>query len=164
MTESYSRRINEMTVISAAAFAGANLFIGLSIGAIWLSMEPLDFMNGFWDQFLRFTYTIMPLFILTLIGLVLSARLDWGERPARQLWLIALGLYALTSAITVFYHLPLNFALRAAEFSAKEAAAARAGWLLWNIPRVILAFGIPIVALRAIVGRSTKGSGPDPTG
>ncbi|MEM6635752.1 MAG: DUF1772 domain-containing protein [Pseudomonadota bacterium] len=143
-----------LTVISAAAFAGANLFIGVSIGAIWLSTDPLAFMNGFWDQFTRFTYTIMPLFSLTLVGLVLSARLDWNAGPVRRLWLIALGLYVSTSAITVFYHLPLNFALRAAEFSAKEAAGARTDWLFWNIPRVILAFGIPIFAMRAIIDRT----------
>lgn len=156
MTDPYRRRVYALTVISAAAFAGANLFIGLSIGAIWLSMEPLAFMNGFWDQFTRFTYTIMPLFTLTLIGLVLSARLDWGDRPVRRLWLVALGLFVSTSAITMLYHLPLNFALRAAEFSAEGAVTARTGWLLWNIPRVILAFGIPIFAMRAVFERTAK--------
>ena len=156
MSDVYRRRVYTLTVISAAAFAGANLFIGLSIGAIWLSMEPLAFMNGFWSQFTRFTYTIMPLFTLTLIGLILSARVDWGDRPARRLWLIALGLYALTSAITMLYHLPLNLTLRAAEFNAEQAAAARTGWLLWNIPRVILAFAIPVLAMRAIFERTAK--------
>ena len=150
MTMRYRRNINTMTVVAAAGFAGANLFIGLSMGAIWLDADPLSFMNGFWDQFTRFTYTIMPLFTLTLVGLVLSARLDWGDAQIRRLWLIAIGLYIATSAITMLYHLPLNFALRAAEFNMEEAAGARSGWLIWNIPRVVLAFAIPTVALRAI--------------
>ncbi len=150
MTTAYRRNINALTVIAAAAFAGGNLFIGLSMGAIWMNMDPLDFMNGFWGQFTRFTFTIMPLFTLTLIGLILSARLDWANAPVKRLWLIAIGLYIATSAITMFYHLPLNFALRAAELTSNEAASARRGWLLWNVPRVVLAFGIPFFALKAM--------------
>lgn len=140
-----------LTIIASAAFAGANLFIGLSMGAIWYSMHPMDFMNGFWDQFVRFTFTILPLFALTLIGLILSLRADWTCRRARRLLLFALGLFVATSVITVAFHVPLNFALRAGEFSAEEAANARRNWLSLHILRMVLAFCIPVLALKAMV-------------
>ena len=148
---SYRRRVNAIAVVASAAFAGGNLFIGLSMGAYWLGLEPLVFMHGFWAQFSAFLYTIMPLFLLTLVGLVLSARLDWDRPPLRRLWLWAIGLYVATSLITLGFHMPENLRLHAAVYSADEAAAARLYWLLGHVPRILLSFGIPVLALRAML-------------
>ncbi len=149
-TESYRRNVNALAIIASAAFAGVNLFIGLSIGTYWLSLPPLDFVNGFWPQFTTFLYAVMPLFLLTLVGLVLSARLDWKDQKLRRLWIIALGLYIAVTLITLGIHMPENLRLRAAAYTADEAAIARSHWLLWHIPRVVITFGIPWVALRAV--------------
>jgi hypothetical protein len=40
----------------------------------------------------------MPLFLAMLVGLILSARLDWHNAPARRNWVIALWLYLALSA------------------------------------------------------------------
>jgi hypothetical protein len=152
-TQPYRRRVNTLAVVASAAFAGGNLFIGLSMGAYWLSLEPLVFMNGFWGQFTNFLFTIMPLFLLTLVGLVLSARLDWNRPDLKRLWLIAIGLYVVTSLITIGVHMPENLRLRAAVYTAEQASAARTYWLVAHIPRMIFALGIPILAMRAILKR-----------
>ena len=160
-TTLYRRRINSLTIVASAAFAGGNLFIGLSIGAYWLSQDPLEFMHGFWAQFTTFLYTIMPLFMLTLGGLVLSAKLDWKAPRLRRLWLIALGLYIATTLVTAGIHMPENLRLRAATYTAEEAASARLYWLLWHIPRMVFTVAIPALAMRAVFDRQndTNSSG-----
>jgi hypothetical protein len=150
----YRRNVNALAVVASAAFAGGNLFIGLSLGAYWMSLDPLVFMNGFWAQFTCFLYTIMPLFLLTLLGLILSARLDWDQPNLKRLWLIALGLYIATSLITLGFHMPENLRLRDALYTSEQAAEARLYWLMGHAPRVIFAMGIPLLALRAIVERN----------
>lgn len=158
-SERYRRRVNAIAIVASAAFAGGNLFIGLSMGAYWLSQEPLDFMHGFWAQFTAFLYTIMPLFLLTLIGLVLSARLDWDQSRLRRLWLIAIGLYLVVSLITLGFHMPENLRLREAAYTADQATAARLRWLIGHIPRVVLSFCIPLLAIRAVVQRAHLSGG-----
>lgn len=146
-------RINAVTVVSAAAFAGGNVFIGLSMGAYWRSLDPLVFMEGFWPQFTTFLYTIMPLFVVTLVGLTLSARLDWSEPRLRRLWVGALACFSALSLITLAVHLPENLRFRAGAYDAANAASALTLWLIAHIPRVLLAFAIPVLAISAIVAR-----------
>jgi hypothetical protein len=154
-TDTCRRRVNALAIVASAAFFGGNLFIALSLGAYWLSLDPLEFMHGFWPQFTNFLYTIMPLFLLTLVGLILSARLDWDQPKLKRLWLIAIGLYVATSLITISYHMPENLRLRAALYKPEEAAAARLSWLIGHVPRVIFSLGIPLLALRAVTERQT---------
>ncbi|MEO0347133.1 MAG: hypothetical protein AAF229_12845 [Pseudomonadota bacterium] len=149
----YRFRVNAVTVVAAAAFAGGNVFIGLSMGAYWRSLDPLVFMEGFWSQFTTFLFTIMPLFVLTLLGLALSARLDWSEPRLRRLWIAALGCFTVLSLITLTVHLPENLRFRAGAYDAVGAASALRLWLIAHVPRVALAFAIPVLAISAIVGR-----------
>lgn len=153
--DTYRYRVNALTMITASAFAGANLFIGASIGPYWLSLDPLEFVAGFASQFQAFLVTVMPLFILTLVGLALSARLDWQERALRRSWLTAIGAYTVISAITMGFHVPENLRLLAADYTSGEADLARTYWLLGHIPRVVLAFLIPIYAHKAIMDRES---------
>ncbi len=152
-TESYRRRVNALAIVASAAFAGGNLFIGLSMGAYWMSLDPLVFMHGFWPQFTRFLNTIMPLFVLTLVGLILSARLDWHQPELKRLWRIAIALYVVTSLITLGFHMPENLRLRDALYTPEQASAARLYWLIGHVPRVLLSIGIPLIALRAVFER-----------
>lgn len=169
----YRARVNALAVITSAAFFGANLFIGLSMGVYWLSVPWADFVAQFFPQFSTFLYTIMPLFLLMPVGLILSARLDWDHGLARRNWVIALWLYLAVSLITIFYHMPLNVRLAAATGSPvgdvldfykaialvgpvteDNAATIRTTWLLGHIPRVLITFGIPVYVLRAMAARS----------
>ncbi|MEM6636717.1 MAG: hypothetical protein AAF667_12610 [Pseudomonadota bacterium] len=153
---SHRYRVNALAIIASSAFAGGNLFIGLSMGTYWLSLDPIDFMNGFGPQFQRFLFTIMPLFLLTLLGIVLSLRLD-NQMPAlRRIWWRAILAYVLLSLITLGYHMPENLRLLAAEYTAAEAEASRTFWLLGHVPRVILGFCIPWFVFQAIAARSVE--------
>ena len=168
-------RANALAVITSTAFFGANLFIGLSMGVYWLSLPPADFVAQFFPQFSNFLYTIMPLFLLMPVGLILSARLDWQNAPARRNWVIALWLYLAVSLITIFYHMPLNVRLAAAVGSTlgdaldfykaialvgpvteDNAATIRGLWLLGHIPRVLITLAIPVYALRAMAARGQE--------
>ncbi|MEM1363749.1 MAG: anthrone oxygenase family protein [Pseudomonadota bacterium] len=148
--DTYRYRVNALALIASAAFGGANMFIGTSMGVYWLSLDPLDFMNSFGSQFQRFLFTIMPLFLLMLVGIVLSARLDWQRQSVRRSWVVAIGLYVVLSLITVGFHMPENLRLIAAEYTSEQADAARSYWLLGHVPRVILGFLIPWYVFKAI--------------
>ncbi|MEM7426374.1 MAG: hypothetical protein AAF441_09775 [Pseudomonadota bacterium] len=151
MKDAYRYRANATALVASGAFAGCNLFIGLSIGGFWLSLEPEEFKAVFGQQFPRFLLTIMPLYLLTLLGLVQSAWLDWQHQIIRRNWLIAIGLFAAITFITLGYHVPENLRLLSSGYSEGQAAASRPYWLIGHVPRIILAFGITIYALRAVV-------------
>lgn len=170
----YRNRVNSLAIVTSAAFGGANLFIGASMGVYWLGLAPADFVAQFFPQFSNFLYTIMPLFLLMPVGLILSARLDWDVAPARRNWMIALWLYLAVSLITIFYHMPLNVRLAAAigspvgdaldfyksialagSVTEENAGTIRTLWLLGHIPRVLITLALPIYALRAMAARTT---------
>ena len=169
-SDTYRTRVNALAVITSAAFFGANAFIGLSMGVYWLSLPPADFVAQFFPQFSNFLYTIMPLFLLMPVGLILSARLDWGIASTRREWVISLWLYLLVSLITIFFHMPLNVRLAAAigspvgdalgfyksialigPVTEQNSAAIRMLWLLGHILRVLITLAIPVYVLRAMV-------------
>ncbi|MCB1449245.1 MAG: hypothetical protein KDJ67_03860 [Nitratireductor sp.] len=175
MTASYRSRVNALAVITSAAFFGANAFIGLSMGVYWLTLPPAVYVAQFFPQFSNFLYTIMPLFLLMLAGLILSARLDWHTTPARRNWVIALWLYLAVSLITIFYHMPLNVRLAAAigspigdaldfyksialvgPVTEQNSATIRMLWLLGHIPRVLITLAIPVYALRAMAASKAR--------
>lgn len=171
----YRARVNALAVITSAAFFGANLFIGLSMGVYWLSLPPAEYVAQFFPQFSNFLYTIMPLFLGMMVGLILSARRDWHLPTARRNWVIALWLYLALSLITVLFHMPLNVRLAAAIGSPvgdaldfyksialvgpvtdENAATIRRLWLLGHIPRVLITIAIPVYALRAIAAGTAR--------
>ena len=57
--------------------------------------------GGFWGEFRNFALTIIPLNLITLIGLGLSVQLDRQDRPVRRLWMWAVWLYAANTVFTL---------------------------------------------------------------
>ena len=114
--------LDAFTLFSTAAFAGGNLFIGLSMGAYWLSLDPTVFMETFFGQWLRFLFTIMPLLLMSLYRLVVSLRRDEGDPVLGKLWRAAIRSWIATCLITLLFHMPLNLRLGAATFTPEEAA------------------------------------------
>jgi hypothetical protein len=95
--------------VASAAFAGGGLLILVSYGIRWLGTDPLVWRAGFWDEFLNFALTIIPLNLITLIGLGLSVRLDWQDRPVRRLWMWAVWLYVANTVFTLGYFHPSEY-------------------------------------------------------
>ena len=174
-SDPYRNRVNSLAIVTSAAFGGANLFIGASMGVYWLGLAPADFVAQFFPQFSNFLYTIVPLFLLMPVGLILSARLDWDVAPARRNWVIALWLYLAVTLITSFYHMPLNVRLAAAigspvgdaldfyksialtgPVTEENADTIRTLWLLGHIPRVLITLALPVYALRAMAASKQR--------
>lgn len=137
-------------LISSSAFAGCNVFIGISMGTHWLRLDPAEYASGFWIQFQTFLLTVMPLFILVLFGLAWSARISLQGSNARRLWLLAIACYAAVSLITITLHLPINLRFQNPQFTIEETITARNLWLIGHIPRVLLACAIPALVWTAI--------------
>lgn len=111
-------------------------------------------LPGILGQFPSFALTITPLYLLTLLGLLLSAQVDWRISYRRRPWIIAVIPYVLIGLITSFVHLPLNLQKGAAVYSPSSAARdahgliglfrdaaledadrKRSCWLLWSDAR-----------------------------
>lgn len=149
----YRKTVNVIAVVNAAAFAGGGLLILLSYGIRWLGTDPLVWRADFWGEFLNFAITIIPLNIITLIGLILSARLDWQDAPLKRLWMYAIWLYIANTVFTLGYFIPQNVLLFWDSYTAAEAFNIRATWLGLHILRVAIAFAVPIYALLAVMKR-----------
>ncbi|ETX12837.1 hypothetical protein OCH239_15730 [Roseivivax halodurans JCM 10272] len=145
-----------MAVIASAAFAGGGLLILVSYGIRWLGTDPLVWRAGFWDEFLNFALTIVPLNLITLVGLVLSVRLDWQNRPPRRLWMWAVWLYVANTLFTLGYFIPQNILLIWDIYTASEASSVRATWLGLHVVRVAIALAVPVFALLAVFENSER--------
>lgn len=158
----YRKTVNIVAIAASAAFAGGGLLILLSYGIRWLGTDPLVWRAGFWDEFLNFAITIIPLNMITLVGLVLSVRLDWQDRPIRRVWMIAIGLYVANTVFTLGYFIPQNVLLIRDSYTAAEASQVRATWLGLHVLRVIIAAAVPVYAMRAVIRRAENASNTQP--
>lgn len=152
----YRKSVNVTAIIASAAFAGGGLLILVSYGIRWLGTDPLVWRAGFWDEFLNFALTIIPLNVITLAGLVMSARLDWRNRPVRRVWMWAIWLYMANIVFTLGYFIPQNVLLIWASYTASEASDMRATWLGLHVIRVAIALAVPVFALLAILKHSEE--------
>jgi hypothetical protein len=151
--DTYRKTVNAIAIVASAAFAGGGLLILVSYGIRWLGTDPLVWRAGFWSEFVNFALTIIPVNVITLVGLVLSARLDWQDRPLRQLWMRAIWLYVANTVFTLGYFIPQNILLIWDSYTAAEASNVRATWLGLHVLRVAIALAVPVVALRAVLKR-----------
>ena len=154
--DTYRNTVNITAVIASAAFAGGGLLILVSYGIRWLGTDPLVWRAGFWDEFLNFALTIIPLNLITLVGLGLSVRLDWQDRPVRRLWMWAVWLYIANTVFTLGYFIPQNILLIGDSYAAAEASSIRATWLGLHVIRVAIALAVPVFALLAILKHSER--------
>ncbi|MGB3407938.1 MAG: hypothetical protein WBA67_10630 [Jannaschia sp.] len=151
--DTYRKTVNIIAIVASAAFAGGGLLILVSYGIRWLGTDPLVWRAGFWDEFLNFALTIIPLNLITLVGLVLSVRLDWQNRPVRRMWMWAVWLYVANTAFTLGYFIPQNILLIWDSYTAEQASTVRATWLGLHVIRVIIALAVPVFALLAALER-----------
>ena len=154
--DTYRRAVNITAVVASAAFAGGGLLILVSYGIRWLGTDPLVWRSGFWDEFVNFAFTIIPLNLITLVGLILSVRVDWQNRPVRRVWMWAVWLYLANTVFTLGYFIPQNIFLIWDTYSPTEASNVRATWLGLHVIRVAIAVAVPVFALLAIIKHSER--------
>lgn len=152
--DTYRKFANITAIIASAAFAGGGLLILVSYGIRWLGTDAVVWRAGFWDEFLNFALTIIPLNMITLVGLVLSARHDWQDRPIRRTWLIAIWLYLANTVFTLGYFVPQNILLIWDSYTAEQASQVRATWLGLHVLRVVIAAAVPVYACLAVFRRA----------
>ncbi len=115
----------------------------------------------------------MPLLLMSLYGLILSARRDAHDPAIRGLWRLAILCWVATCLITLVFHMPLYLRLGAATFSAEATAGSalhgllgifgsvtpesagctRTIWLLGHLLRIGLAIAVFYFAARAVFDR-----------
>ena len=95
--------------------------------------------------------------MITLVGLVLSARLDWHDRPVRRIWMIAIWLYVANTVFTLGYFIPQNILLIWDSYTAEQASQVRATWLGLHVLRVVIAIAVPVYAALAVIRRADAG-------
>ncbi len=150
------KTVNLMAITASGAFAGGGLLILVSYGIRWLGTDPLVWRAGFWDEFLNFAITIIPLNLITLVGLVLSVRVDWRNRPVRRQWMWAIWLYVANTVFTLGYFIPQNILLIWDSYTAAEASTVRATWLGLHVIRVAIAVAVPVFALLAVLKHAER--------
>jgi hypothetical protein len=155
-SSSYRIAVNAVAILASAAFAGGGLLILLSYGIRWLGMDPLVWRAGFWDDFLNFAITIIPLNIITLVALVLSVRLDWQDQPVRRFWIVAMSLYLANTVFTLGYFIPQNVLLIWDSYTAAEASSIRTTWLGLHVLRVAIAIAVPAFAFLSVMKRMER--------
>jgi hypothetical protein len=128
----------------------------------WLGTDPLVWRARFWAEFLNFAITIIPLNMITLVGLVLSARPDWQDRPVRRVWIITIWLYAANTVFTLGYFIPRNILLIWDGYTADQVSSVRATWLCLHVLRCAIAVAVPVFALLAMVKRFETRGGSSP--
>ena len=155
-------RANALAIIAGGGFAGCSLFIGLSLGSRWLAMDPLAWQAAFWPAFVGFAFTVVPLYLSSVVGIVWSMRLDGTTLAARRWWRIALALWLVNFVMTAGYFIPENLNFRAEVYDAVGAASARVWWLSLHAVRIVLAFVMVWASMQAVFGVPTIGHAPTP--
>lgn len=154
-----TRRDHLIAIMASGGFAGGGLLIGVAAGRRWLEMDPMVWQQGFWAEFLGFAVAIVPLFLLTFVGLYRSRRADIDVPAARWWWTAGLVMWGINCVITSAYYLPVNIQLSGVPFSPEEAEAVRTLWLALHAPRVLLAIGTFLAAAQgALISAAASGS------
>lgn len=128
-----------LAVVGSAAFAGVMLAIELILGAFWRSLPPTDFLAWFQIHSPLVQRTIPLVVVPTLLGLVGSIWLSWGEVAARNWWLAALGCIVATLVLTVTYFFPVNATFVAGSIPVESLPTKLDAWLAMHWVRIALA-------------------------
>jgi hypothetical protein len=78
---------NALAISGAAMFSGVMLAIGVVLGSYWKSLPAGRFLDWFSENYHLIMRAIPLVLIPTLVGLIGSAWLSWGDRAGRNWWL-----------------------------------------------------------------------------
>lgn len=141
---------NILAVCGAAIFTGVMLNIGLTFGAYWKGLPPVEFLDWFSANNHLIARTIPLVVLPTLIGLAGSLWLGWTEPTARYLWLASLGCVIGILIITFSYHLPTNSAFAAKSVPLDQVPATLNLWLSLHSVRIALGLAASVLGVVAI--------------
>lgn len=146
------RFFNLLAVVGAAAFGGAMLTIGVTLGGIWKSLPAEAVLEWFFDNG-QFVMRTIPLVVVpTLIGLAGSLVGGWSDKRARLLWGGATLCIAAVLLVTIIYFVPTNTAFASEAVPLADVGDRVDSWLAVHNLRIGLAFLASILGAWALAG------------
>jgi len=129
--------IQAITVVASGMFAGVMLFIGVSLGGFWQSLDAQDFLNWFARNNGFIQDTIPMVSLPTLLGSLLCSILFW-RFPSRRRWLAATLCWFGVAILTFGFFVPTNTAFASGQVHTVDVASTLAFWLQVHWARIIL--------------------------
>ncbi len=142
---------NIVAICGAAGFAGVMLSIGVTLGGYWRSLPTQDFLDWFATNNQFVSRSIPLIFMPTLIGLIGSVSLSWGN-PELRYWLLSAACVFVVAILTFAFFVPTNTAFAAGNMDAVTGAAKLNQWLTIHYFRIGFGFAAAIfgcIALKA---------------
>ena len=144
--------------LALASAVGGGLYEHIVLMPLWSKSPPSSFsviqpatgvpLQRFW----------IPVHILITLAFIASLVLAWGDRPVRQLLLIALGSYIIMRAWSAVYFIPRMLAFQKVPLDSPpsdELSRRVARWTFWTWlrePLDVLSFGASLLALYRLEG------------
>lgn len=119
---------NILTICGAAGFAGVMLSIGVTLGGYWRTLPTQDFLDWFAANNQFVSRSIPLIFMPTLIGLIGSVYLSWGQ-PELKYWLLSAACILVVAVLTFAFFVPTNTAFASGTLDEATGAAKLNQWL-----------------------------------
>jgi anthrone oxygenase-like protein len=151
---------NVLAVCGTAAFTGALLTIGLTLGSHWKSLSPEAFLDWFSTNSHFIGRTLPVCLAATLLGLTGSLWLGWPDVQQRYLWGGALVCVLGLLVITAVYNGPMNSQFASKSVSPDQIPGALNMWLTLHAVRVALGVIASVVGVVAVSRRVSGETSP----
>lgn len=153
------RRTDLIAVLAAGTFAGAQLMIGVSFGALWRAMSGAELAASFAGDWINIATAIIPFALLQALILPLALYFAWRDRPVRSLWAIGLATWSINCTISAAYHFPVVSAAMQGEYALSDMHAVVTQWVAVHWVRIAQGYGTFLFALLATL----RGHSPQST-
>jgi len=126
---------NILAICGAAGFAGVMLSIGVTLGGYWRSLPTQDFLDWFATNNQFVSRSIPLIFMPTLIGLIGSVWLSWGN-PDLRYWLLSTLCIVIVAILTFAFFVPTHTAFASGTMDEATGAAKLNQWLTIHYFRI----------------------------
>ncbi|WP_136442242.1 anthrone oxygenase family protein [Pacificoceanicola onchidii] len=140
---------NILTICGAAGFAGVMLSIGVTLGGYWQSLSTREFLDWFAANNQFVSRSIPLIFMPTLIGLIGSVWLYWGQ-PELKYWLLSAACILVVAVLTFAFFVPTNTAFASGTMDEATGAAKLNQWLTVHNFRIGFGMAAAVVGCIAI--------------
>ncbi|RWN24536.1 DUF1772 domain-containing protein [Mesorhizobium sp.] len=141
---------NILAVTGSAMFAGVMLTIGVMLGGYWKSLPAAEFLDWF-SQNNGFISGAIPIVVVpTLVGLIGSLWLGWGDVGPRMLWIGSAACIAGVLALTMIWFVPTNAQFAAKALPLDQVPDRLNTWIMIHYVRIGLAAAASVLGVLAI--------------
>ncbi len=142
---------NILAICGAAGFAGVMYSIGVTLGGYWRSLPTKEFLDWFAANNQFVSRSIPLIFMPTLIGLIGSVWLSWGN-PELKYWLLSAASIFIVAVLTFAFFVPTNTAFAGGTMDDATGAAKLNQWL--TIHNFRIGFGMAAAVFGCIAIRA----------